>query len=98
MEKTKIMNDLKQKTAGEGKIIQIVGPVVDVEFSEDVKIPKLGNALVIDGPSGKIVLEVAKHLESGKVRSIALASTDGLSRGAGVSDTGDAISVLEKKC
>ena len=87
------MENEKETIKDGGKIIQIVGPVVDVEFSEDVKIPKLGNALVTQGPSGKLVLEVAKHLESGKVRSIALATTDGLSRGTKVRDTGEAILV-----
>src|SRR3989344_4764193 len=71
-----------------GKIVQIMGPVIDAEFPED-KIPALGNAL----KSGDITFEVARHLEPGRIRAIALASTDGLSRGAEVRDTGVAISV-----
>lgn len=76
-----------------GKIIQITGPVVDVEFSEETAMPALLNALNIETLNGKIVLEVAKHLEPGRVRAISLASTDGLYRGQEVSDTGAPISV-----
>ena len=76
-----------------GKIIQITGPVVDVEFTEDIKMPALLNALKIETTMGTIVLEVAKHLEPGRIRAISLASTDGLFRGQEVSDTGAPISV-----
>src|SRR3989338_3152651 len=76
-----------------GHIIQITGPVVDVEFAEDVKIPALLNALKIKSDKGEIVLEVAKHLEPGRVRAVSLASTDGLYRGQEISDTGAPISV-----
>ncbi len=79
-----------------GKVSQIIGPVVDVEFSGD-KVPALLNALVIDmqvgGSSRRLTLEVAKHLGTGRVRAVALGSTDGLSRGDEVSDTGAPISV-----
>ncbi len=76
-----------------GKIIQIVGPVVDVSFPEDKSLPKLGDALEIKKSDGKILMEVLKHLEPGRVRSLALSSTDGLSRGMPVVDTGEAIKV-----
>ncbi len=76
-----------------GKITQITGPVVDVEFQEDVKMPALLNALKIETTMGTIVLEVAKHLEPGRVRAVSLASTDGLYRGQEVIDTGAPISV-----
>lgn len=75
-----------------GKIIQIIGPVVDVEF-EGTELPSLLNALTIETKSGQIVLEVAKHLEPGKVRAISLSSTDGLGRGDAVKDTGSPIMV-----
>jgi F-type H+-transporting ATPase subunit beta len=75
-----------------GKIIQITGPVVDVEFPEQ-NMPSLLNALSIETSNGRIVLEVAKHLEPGRVRAVSLASTDGLYRGQEVSDTGAPISV-----
>ncbi|MCL4399948.1 F0F1 ATP synthase subunit beta [Patescibacteria group bacterium] len=78
----------------EGKIIQIIGPVVDVEFDEK-NMPNLLNALMVKGESGEnsITLEVAKHLEPGKVRAISLGSTDGLKRGDKVADTGEPIKV-----
>lgn len=77
-----------------GKIVQIIGPVVDVEFLEGENIPAVYNALTVQGPEQKIItLEVAKHLGSGRIRAISLASTDGLIRGMDVVDTGHPISV-----
>jgi F-type H+-transporting ATPase subunit beta len=76
-----------------GKIIQIIGPVVDVEFPEDTKLPAIYNALEVKGPAGKVVLEVVKHLDQTKVKAISLQSTDGLQRGAEVQDTGKMIEV-----
>jgi len=77
-----------------GKIIQIIGPVVDVEFGENEKLPTIYTALTIEGKDAKkITLEVMKHLEPGKVRAIALQSTDGLRRGMEVTDTGKMIEV-----
>ncbi len=76
-----------------GKIIQIIGPVVDVEFPEGAKLPAILNALEIQSRSGLIVGEVAKHLEPGRVRAVAMSSTDGLRRGDPVSDTGAPIRV-----
>lgn len=75
-----------------GKIIQITGPVVDVEFDEHA-MPALLNALKIKLDKSEMVLEVAKHLEPGRVRAVSLASTDGLYRGQEVTDTGAPISV-----
>lgn len=76
-----------------GTIIQIIGPVVDVEFSEGA-VPALYNALIVQGKEEEsIVLEVARHLGSGRLRAIALSSTDGLKRGMEVHDTGKAITV-----
>ncbi len=78
----------------QGKIVQIIGPVVDVAFDEK-KMPALLNALKIkrEGEEREIVLEVAKHLEPGKVRAVSLGSTDGLKRGDTVTDTGGQIEV-----
>jgi len=80
-----------------GKIIQIIGPVVDVEFAESEgtqNTPAIFNALIVEGPEKKkITFEVAKHLGSGRVRAISLSSTDGLKRGMDVEDTGEQISV-----
>lgn len=79
----------------EGKISQIIGAVVDVEFPEG-KMPEIYNALEVDPPAGgegKLTLEVQLHLSSDTVRAVALGSTDGLERGRKVIDTGKKISV-----
>ncbi len=75
-----------------GKIIQIIGPVVDVEFSENL--PEIYHAIeVIVSDDKKIVLEVHQHLGGNKVRAVAMASTDGLKRDMQVVNTGAPISV-----
>ncbi len=76
-----------------GKISQIIGSVVDVEFSEEGKLPEIFNALKIKGSNGTVVLEVVKHLDLQKVRTISMHSTDGLMRGMEVQDSGAQISV-----
>lgn len=68
-----------------GKIIQITGPVVDVEFEEG-KLPDIYNALKTKIDEKEITLEVVKHLEPTRVRAISLSSTDGLRRGLEVID------------
>ncbi|MDP4008819.1 MAG: F0F1 ATP synthase subunit beta [bacterium] len=74
-----------------GTIIQILGPVVDVEFQS--VLPKLTTSLRVKTESENVVLEVMKHLGGKRVRTIAMASTDGLYRGQEVEDTGHPISV-----
>ena len=79
-----------------GKITQVIGPVVDVAFAAGDKLPEINNALVVyknDEKKSKIVLEVALELGDGVVRTIAMESTDGLTRGMEVLDTGRPISV-----
>ena len=79
-----------------GKIAQVIGPVVDVAFAAGDKLPEINNALVVyknDEKKSKIVLEVALELGDGVVRTIAMESTDGLTRGLEVLDTGRPISV-----
>lgn len=76
----------------QGKIIQIVGVVVDAEFDRD-HLPAIYNALKIERDGKTIMLEVAQHLSETAVRAVALSSTDGLERGQAVEDTGAAISV-----
>src|SRR5690606_30956335 len=72
-----------------GKIAQIIGPVVDVSFVGDAKLPKIFDALEIEKANGqRIVLEVQQHLGEERVRTIAMDSTDGLVRGMPVKDTG----------
>jgi F-type H+-transporting ATPase subunit beta len=75
-----------------GKITQIVGVVIDVEFS-DGSLPAIYNALKLEHDGGEITLEVAQHLSESSVRAISLSSTDGLERGTAVTDTGAPINV-----
>ena len=74
-----------------GKISQVLGAVVDVEFDEDL--PSILNALEVDNNGNKLILEVAQHLGDNSVRTIAMDSTDGLIRGQSATDTGKPISV-----
>ncbi len=76
-----------------GKVNQIIGPVVDVNFSgEDNNLPEIYNALEIKKENGDIlVLEVQKHLGEDNVRTVAMDSTEGLTRGTEVVDTGNTI-------
>ena len=77
-----------------GKIKQVIGPTVDIEFPPD-KLPNILNAIKIKDEKGKIDLtvEVALHLGDNLVRCVALSSTDGLVRGMEAVDTGGPISV-----
>ena len=75
-----------------GFITQIIGPVVDVEFS-NCKLPQIYNALRIGEGDSAIICEVQQLLGNNKVRAVSMTSTDGLKRGMGVTDLGDAISV-----
>ncbi|HSX52799.1 MAG TPA: F0F1 ATP synthase subunit beta [Patescibacteria group bacterium] len=81
----------KTKTAT-GKISQVVGVVVDVDFAAG-HLPAIYNALTTKIGERELTMEVAQHLSESSVRAIALASTDGLERGIEVNDTGAAISV-----
>ena len=79
-----------------GKIVQIIGPVVDVEFPPD-RLPAIYNALKIrrgaNGDSEEITAEVAQHLGESTVRAVSMQPTDGLVRGTEAEDTGQPISV-----
>lgn len=75
-----------------GKITQIVGVVIDIEFGIG-NLPAIYNALKVQLDDQELTLEVAQHLSESSVRAISLGSTDGLERGAEVTDTGAAISV-----
>ena len=75
-----------------GKISRIIGPVVDVSFTDNAHLPKIFDALEITKDNGqKIILEVQQHLGEDRVRAIAMDSTDGLLRGMPVVDTESAI-------
>ncbi len=80
-----------------GKIVQVIGPVVDVDFSASGKLPEIYNALEIHyevaGKKARLICEVQSHLGDGWVRSVAMISTEGLKRGIDVIDTGAPISV-----
>jgi F-type H+-transporting ATPase subunit beta len=76
-----------------GKVVQVIGPVVDVEFGTGT-LPAIMNALTLQRPDGaKLVLEVQQHLGENRVRSVAMDSTDGLTRGVEVIDTAEPIAV-----
>ncbi|MBK0040338.1 MULTISPECIES: F0F1 ATP synthase subunit beta [Leuconostoc] len=77
-----------------GKVVQVIGPVVDVAFEAGQQVPDINNALVIDKGEGQtLTVEVSLALGDGIVRSIAMDSTDGLQRGMSVTDTGKPIQV-----
>jgi len=82
-----------------GTIKQIIGPVVDVEFTDNL--PAIFHALEVESPTGepraRLVLEVQQHLSGRLVRAVAMSSTDGLQRGAKVTDTGGPITVLVRQ-
>ncbi len=75
-----------------GSVVQVVGPVVDIRFDEG-NIPAIYNALTMKIGDKTLTVEVAQHIGDNTVRCIAMASTDGLTRGTPVTDTGTAISV-----
>ena len=74
-----------------GRVSQVIGAVVDVAFEGDL--PPILSALVTDNGGNRLVLEVAQHLGENTVRTIAMDSTDGLTRGQAVTDTGSQIRV-----
>src|SRR5690606_24485031 len=80
----------KERKMAEGKIVQCIGAVVDVEFPRDA-MPKVYDALKMEGSA--LTLEVQQQLGDGVVRTIALGSTDGLRRGLMVQNTGAPITV-----
>lgn len=75
-----------------GKVIQIIGAVVDVEF-DPKHLPAIHNALETTVSKNRLVLEVQQHLGEGQVRAVAMGPTDGLKRGTPITDTGGPISV-----
>ena len=81
----------KKTTAGDGRIVRIIGPVVDVKF--DGAVPPIYNALTVEAetPIGHLstILEVESQLPGGVVRTVAMSSTDGLQRGLIATDTGE---------
>src|SRR5256885_5293561 len=81
-----------QQKANIGKVVQVIGPVLDVEF-EPEQLPELYNAVTVRLASGQLVAEVEQHIGRNQVRAVAMSSTDGLVRGMDVVDTGKPITV-----
>src|SRR2546425_1053286 len=75
-----------------GKVVQVIGPVLDVEF-EPEQLPELYNAVTLKVDSGQLVAEVEQHIGRNQIRAVAMSSTDGVVRGMEVLDTGQPITV-----
>ncbi len=80
-----------------GKVVQVIGPVLDVVFDAE-HLPNIYNALSVESSGGEgidvaLVAEVQQHIGRGMVRAVAMTSTDGVTRGMDVVDTGSAITV-----
>ncbi len=75
-----------------GKVVQVIGPVLDVEF-EPEQLPELYNAITVKVDSGQLVAEVEQHIGRNQIRAVAMSSTDGVVRGMDVVDTGQPITV-----
>ena len=77
-----------------GRVVQVIGPVLDVEF-EPEHLPEIYNALTIEDPSAtvpvRLTAEVQQHIGQNQVRAVAMSTTDGVTRGMQVVDTGSAI-------
>jgi F-type H+-transporting ATPase subunit beta len=89
--------DAPKKTAAEskqniGKVVQVIGPVLDVEF-EPEHLPELYNALVVELEGRRVVVEVEQHIGRNQVRAVAMSTTDGVVRGMPAVDTGQPITV-----
>jgi F-type H+/Na+-transporting ATPase subunit beta len=86
------------QATGIGRVVQVIGPVIDVEF-DDETLPEIYNALEIrekgeqGNPDIRLTAEVQQHIGRGQVRAVAMSSTDGLTRGMAVRNTGRAITV-----
>ncbi|MBI2342676.1 MAG: F0F1 ATP synthase subunit beta, partial [Deltaproteobacteria bacterium] len=84
---------MTQKEQAKGKIMQVMGPVIDIQFPEGIELPEIYTALKITNPSlndkeWNLIVEVAQHTGENIVRTIAMDSTDGLKRGMEVFNTG----------
>jgi F-type H+-transporting ATPase subunit beta len=90
------MSTASATAANIGHVIQVIGPVLDVEFAPE-KLPDLYSAIEIKDTSGSIIVnlvaEVQQHIGQNQVRAVAMSSTDGVTRGMAVTDTGAPIQV-----
>ena len=80
-------------SANKGTITQVIGPVVDITFEKADKLPNILDAIEIETPNGKLVLECQQHIGEDTVRTISMDATDGLSRGMEAVATGKAITM-----
>ena len=85
--------EAKPDTRRRGKVLQVIGAVVDVRFDTDEELPAILNALEVEGHEVKLILEVSQHLGDGTVRTIAMDATEGLVRGQPVIDLGAPITI-----
>jgi len=90
--KTKETPKMAAAATNVGRVVQVIGPVLDVEF-EPEKLPELYNALVIEQAGVRLVAEVQQHIGRNQVRAVAMSTTDGVVRGMPAVDTGDPITV-----
>src|SRR5580765_311468 len=81
-----------EKATKVGKVVQVIGPVVDVEF-EGGRLPEIYNAVRIHGQNIDVIVEVEQHLGENRVRTVAMKPTDGMQRGMEAVDTGAPISM-----
>src|SRR5947207_14327830 len=75
-----------------GKVVQVIGPVLDVEFGSE-RLPELDNRVTVPLESGRLVAEVEQHIGRNQIRAVAMSSTDGVVRGMDAIDTGQPITV-----
>src|SRR5882762_7417619 len=75
-----------------GRVVQVIGPVLDVEF-EPEHLPELYNALIVELEGRRVVVEVQQHIGRNQIRAVAMSPTDGVVRGMPAVDTGQAITV-----
>src|SRR6476661_479799 len=91
---TEVANQKSATVGATGRVVQVTGPVVDIEFPAD-RLPNIYNAveITVQGQEETLVAEVQQHLGNDWVRAVAMSSTDGLERGASAVDTGAPITV-----
>ena len=87
------MRNKEVNMANIGKIISARGPVIDIAFASEDKLPRLNTAIRIQNGEEELVVEVAQHIGDDAVRCIAMGPTDGVVRGMDAVDTGHPISV-----
>ena len=85
------MSRQNKMSVQQGVVAQVIGPVVDVRFPQGVELPNILDALEVQVPGGKLILETQKHIGEDTIRAISMDATEGLSRGMQVEATGSGI-------